>query len=294
MDFPFSSEDLARIRAATGIRRLEYAREMPSTNNLAMELAGQRDLETPLLVLTDEQTDGRGRGTNRWWSRGGALTFTLVMDANHLGLPGERWPQVALIAGLAVCQELEHRLASPSPRLKWPNDVLLGDRKVCGVLLEVPRVRQRLVVGIGVNVNNSLREIPRGETSPQLNAPGENAPPEVSHGAPFELRAIATSLRDESGEPHSRADLLIGIVRRLDELRGRLSRDGLNPLLPVWRSRCYLTGREIGVDQGGHVTRGRCLGIDDQGALVLDTDRGAQRFLSGHVVLDRGSATRGP
>src|SRR5438034_451345 len=101
---------------------------------------------------------GRGRGTNRWWSADGALTFSLVLEAPQERLPMSRWPQVALVAGVAVCEALERMAPRAEMRVKWPNDVYLAGRKICGILSEsVPARRDRIVVGIGVNVNNRVQ-----------------------------------------------------------------------------------------------------------------------------------------
>ena len=88
--------DLPRLLAETFVRRLEFHEELPSTNDLALRLAGDESSETPLLVLANRQTAGRGRGVNRWWSNDGALTFTLVGDFVDPQSP-QRWPQISLV-----------------------------------------------------------------------------------------------------------------------------------------------------------------------------------------------------
>src|SRR5207247_1705002 len=112
--------------------------------------------------LTERQTAGRGRGSNRWWTADGALTFSLVLEAPPDRLPPSRWPQVALVAGIAVCEALQTPAPRAALRVKWPNDVYLADGKICGILSEsIPGWRDRLVVGIGVNVNNRVKSGPK-------------------------------------------------------------------------------------------------------------------------------------
>src|SRR5688572_17807249 len=99
--------DLARIAAAQLVTRIDYHESIGSTSDRALALAAEGETELPLLVLADEQTAGRGRGANRWWTSPGALTFSLVFEAPPDRLPPQRWPQVALAAGVAVCESLE-------------------------------------------------------------------------------------------------------------------------------------------------------------------------------------------
>ena len=87
----FSTADLARIQSETYLRAVEYHRQLPSTNDLALELAPRDDVELPLLVLTEQQTAGRGRGENQWWSSAGTLTFSLLIEAEANGLRPDRW-----------------------------------------------------------------------------------------------------------------------------------------------------------------------------------------------------------
>ena len=132
--------DLDRIQASGVVREVEFHEEIGSTNDRAAELACGGQLECPVLVLAAHQTGGRGRASNRWWSAPGALTFSLVLDAHHVGLPDQRWPQIALAAGAAVGEAIEKTIPQAAVRLKWPNDVYLAGKKTCGILVEA---RQR-------------------------------------------------------------------------------------------------------------------------------------------------------
>ena len=143
--------------------------------------------------------------------------------------------------------------------LKWPNDVWLSGRKVCGILVEVPpRSRGRLVIGVGLNVNNSLAT------------------------APPELQAIATSLRDACGTEHDVSTLLIDWLQQLEaDLKTLAAEDA--SLAERCRNRCVLTGRVVTLDTGGQLATGECLGIAGDGALRLRLSTGEQRFYGGTV-----------
>src|SRR5687768_5425088 len=126
-----------RVRSESFVRSVETHDELGSTNDRALVLAGDPDLPRPALVLAVHQTAGRGRGGNVWRSGPGALTFSLVIDRPWV-LSRERMPIRSLDADLAA----RDAVASLAPRrhvtVKWPNDVYLDGRKLCGILTEVP------------------------------------------------------------------------------------------------------------------------------------------------------------
>src|SRR5579872_3118267 len=128
-----ASLDLDRIQQASFIRAVEWHNVISSTSDRGMELARSPDLVTPMLILAGEQTAGRGRGSNRWWSDRGALTFSVVIDPHgdlvHRGaaaLEPDRWPRLALAAGVALCDVLQVAIPQIPCGVKWPNDVLLA------------------------------------------------------------------------------------------------------------------------------------------------------------------------
>jgi len=251
---------LKRLQTETFVRQIDWHRELPSTNDRALELAVSENIETPLLVLTGCQTAGRGRGANRWWSSPGGLTFSLIVETPQRNLPADRWLKMSLTAGLAVCEVLQELLPEAKIGLKWPNDVLLDGRKVCGILVEVPVPRAgRLVLGIGINVNNSL----------------STAPPE--------LRATATAIVDFAHRQHDLTDVLVRIVRQLAEGLRLLTIADAN-LSRRWQTFCLLQDCTVQLDADSGRTVGICRGIDPEGALTLETETGTERFFSGVVT----------
>lgn len=248
-----------RLVAETFARSVEIHAELPSTNDRALELARCADVVLPQLVLAERQTAGRGRGANRWWSAHGSLTFSLIVDADAFNLPVERRPQISLTAGLAVCEALDDLVEGEPVGLKWPNDVHLAGRKVCGILVETASPQAgRLVVGVGLNVNNSFAD------------------------APPELQSIATSLRDSTGRTFDADDVLIRLLVAMETELSRLAHHA-DEMTARWRSRCVLTGRTLEIQVVDVSTVGVCEGVDEDGALVLRTGAGRQRFHGGVV-----------
>ncbi len=251
--------DEDRIRAETFVGQLDFAPEMGSTNDQAAQRVRSGPLPQPLLVLTARQTAGRGRSTNSWWAAEGALTFSLVLPASPPQWPPDRWPQLSLLTGLAVCRTLQQLAPGLPVGLKWPNDVLVRGRKICGILVEVPAAAmRRVVVGVGLNVNNAAAT------------------------APPELRPRVTSLSDETDRCWDLTDVLVRLLRQFHQEWLRVADDGQH-LTRNWAPYCVLTNRQIVLEVAGREVRGRCLGIDEQGAVRIDTGGGVEHHMGGHV-----------
>ncbi|MFN0053031.1 MAG: biotin--[acetyl-CoA-carboxylase] ligase [Planctomycetales bacterium] len=258
--------DLDRLRRAGFLAQVDWHETLGSTNDRALKLAEEESLATPLLVLAEEQTAGRGRGSNRWWSGAGALTFSLVIEPDQVGTPllrSEHWPRVALCAGVALCESLGSLAPHLNLGLKWPNDVQLAGKKIAGILVEIPPARppvpRRLVVGMGVNLNNSLLD------------------------SPDEVRQVGTALCDVTGLEFDPTQLLLAWMSRFADLLEALSQD--DPTLPGrWQSRCVLTGRTLELQSGDRLVRGNCLGIATDGALLLETPSGRESIYGGVLV----------
>jgi BirA family biotin operon repressor/biotin-[acetyl-CoA-carboxylase] ligase len=184
----------------------------------------------------------------------------VLIDASHMQLGSNVLPKVPLAVGLALCDALDAALGGRVLGLKWPNDVLADGRKLCGILAEVPPIRKDLLVlGVGVNVNNQLNDVPA------------------------ELHSRVTSLRELAGRTLSQSDVLTAILERLSE---RLHWIAWRPdeLQDAWHQRCLLTGRNVRIEMPNRCLWGTCRGIDREGALVVETAADRQRILSGVIL----------
>jgi BirA family biotin operon repressor/biotin-[acetyl-CoA-carboxylase] ligase len=239
-------------------RTLHSFPEVDSTNQVARSLADEGALNGEL-VLAESQRSGRGRRGRSWISTPGKnLTFSLILRPP---LPAARAPEITLTAAVAVAEVLER--AGFDVRIKWPNDLLIGGRKVAGILTEVAtdgdRLRQ-VILGIGLNVNL---------------APGDLPP---------ELRATATSLREERGEPLPRAFLLAALLLSLEEWMDVLVEKGFPPIRLRWRELSATLGSEVKVEGPGGAIVGQALDLDDDGALrVRDAAGAVHRVVGGEV-----------
>ncbi len=244
----------------TFVARVEHHARLGSTNDRAKQCAAEGAGPLPLLIVADEQTAGRGRGANRWWTGQGSLACSLLLDAADLPVDRSRSPLVALAAAVAAVETVAPLLSSHSVGLHWPNDVHVGDRKLAGILVEV-LPDQKLVVGIGMNLNNSLRE------------------------APQDLRRTATTLLELTGTRHDRTEILLGLLGHLAGLFGSLA-SAPEEIAARANAFCLQRGRALTIQLGRQSTGGRCAGIAPDGALLLDTAQGRRAFHTG--VLRKG------
>jgi BirA family biotin operon repressor/biotin-[acetyl-CoA-carboxylase] ligase len=148
--------------------------------------------------------------------------------------------------------------------VKWPNDVYLDGRKVCGILSEsVPGWKDRLVIGVGINVNNRVAD------------PPTHHPPSFS----------ATSLLEHDGLTRDLTEVLIAVLNEFSRRWQQLTEDSFESLARDYRERCLLTGKTLTIQQPGETTvMGLCRGIDDSGRLILRTDEKELAVVSGSVV----------
>ena len=179
--------------------------------------------------------------------------------------------RVALTAGVALCDVLADIIPDVPCRLKWPNDVQLDGKKLAGILVDVPPAdpegRRRVVLGMGINVNNSLK----------------TAPPEI--------QVVGAALCDALGNSFDATELLLAWLNRFADRLKELALDDQS-LPDRWRSLCALMGTTVELQSGNRAIRGVCRGIDRDGALLVDTANGPERLYAGvHVRAGIADAT---
>ena len=233
-----SSFDLDRVHArlTTGeiAWSLQYAAACDSTQDLARAAAAQ-GAEQGWTIVADFQRGGRGRLGRSWQAPAGqALLFSTILRP-----PIDVLPLLALLAAVTVAGGIEAATAA-APDLKWPNDVILHHMKLAGILLERP-AGPAVVLGVGVNVNQSSHDLPDA----------------------------ATSLRVELGHPVEREVLLAAILNDLANAYDRADREGTDWIVPAWRSRSSMLGKPITFHRDGRTVRGLADDIGDDGALLV-------------------------
>lgn len=259
---PLNQADLSRALTSAGSRwrDVEVVDAVPSTNAvLAQRVRAGSVVES--VLIAEHQTAGRGRLDRTWVSppRAG-ITMSVVLRPDDVH--ESKWPWVTLIAGLAVAAAVR-QVAGVEATLKWPNDVIVDDRKLAGLLAERvdgPR-GSAIVVGIGLNVSTRSEELPV---------------------------EVATSLALESARVTDRSTIVKAILRRLEGLLQEWENGRGEPsiaLQSAYQAACASLGRQVVVEQPGAApVRGEAVGIDRSGRLLVQTEGGLQAFGAGDVI----------
>jgi BirA family biotin operon repressor/biotin-[acetyl-CoA-carboxylase] ligase len=213
-------------------------------------------------VFAEAQTKGRGRLGRTWVSteRKG-LWFSILLRPP---LAPQAATQITVASGVALARALR---ASTHVEcgIKWPNDIIVKDRKLCGILTEMTAEVDKIkymVLGIGVNVNFEAADFPE------------------------ELRNIATSLRIQAGQSFNRAELAAKILEELDSDYERILHGQFPAIADEWEARCTTIGRQVEISSGIRQVRGRAESLDSEGALLLRTEHGhLERIIGGDVTL---------
>lgn len=245
------------------VRKLIHLDVADSTNDVAKQIAQDGEPASPLAVWADRQMKGRGQRDRLWWSDGGSLTFSLLLDPRQHGLTSRHEPLLALTAAVAVADLL---LASCGVRaaIRWPNDIEVGGRKLGGILperVEAP-AGVRLVIGVGINVSSRLDD------------------------APAEVRAMATSVSESmapAGPTPDHETLLRRLLVRIEDSVERLVRDQTE-FASEWQSRNALFNQHVRVDLGPRIAAGVCRAIDADGALLVEADGQTVHVYGGRVL----------
>lgn len=263
--FPGAEIDsLAPEQVRAGLRthkigqRVLYLARTGSTNDVARERA-QAGAPEGLLVLAEEQTAGRGRRGRRWQAPyGSSLLASLLLRPTSLA--PERAFALTAMAGLAIGQAVA-RETGLQPDLKWPNDLLLAGRKVCGILVELEGGAGRLewaIVGWGLNVNAVFEDV--------------------------DLAEWATSLAQEAGRPFARGPLLRACLEQLEARYGEVRAGHVERVWAAWRARLSTLGRPVEVTAAEGAFSGQALDVAPDGALLVRREDGnTVRVVAGDV-----------
>lgn len=255
---------LARLGRTKVIGRDIRVFEQTTSTNDVIEKLARDGVKEGVVVFAESQTKGRGRLGRVWASpvRKG-LWFSILLRPD---LRPQETTQITVAAATAVWRAI-HEVTGLTPEIKWPNDILIGGKKVVGILTElsaeVDRVKH-ITLGVGVDVNLAASEFPP------------------------ELRKVATSLRVECGKPTVRAELATAILQELDFDYGRICAGKFPALADEWEDHCATIGKQVVVGIGERKIRGRAESLDDDGALLLRTEHGRlERIIGGDVTLDK-------
>lgn len=205
------------------------------------------------VFIAETQTRGKGTRGRGWTSpRGTGIWHTILLKPD---IPPLEAAQITLVAGIAVCKAVEN-----GAMIKWPNDIVIGDKKLCGILTEMSSEKNMInyiVCGIGVNVNT------------------ESFPEEIAHRA--------TSMYIESGKKYKRNELTAKILNEFEYYYNKFLDNGLNAILDEYKKHCVTIGRDVSVIFKKETLTGRAVDVDGDGSLIVETEGGRVRVTSGEV-----------
>lgn len=254
---PLSIEAIRRgLSTAVVGQHLYLFDEVESTNTVLRRLARSGAREGTV-VLAEGQKQGRGRLGREWFSPGGVNLYASVLLREALTPRGA--PVFSFITSLALADAVKE--LGLHPAIKWPNDVLVGRKKVAGSLMECAtrgEVVEFLVLGVGANVNVGI---------------------DVLHAALGPAGTGATSLAAVLGHEVERNAFAASYLNHLDRWALRYRKEGPAPVLAAWRQRDILTGRRVLVRGAEGSFDGRVLGVNDDGQLAVQDSLGAPRVI---------------
>jgi len=241
-------------------REIHHYEEIGSTNEEAAKLANIGGREGAV-VIADRQRFGRGRLCRRWHSPEGGLWFSIILRPK---IELEDAPKLTLTASVAIAKAIQEVLEL-KVEIKWPNDILIDGRKVCGILTEAATKDGDLdyiILGVGINVDFEEKELP------------------------LELRSTAVTLRNASGKNVDISQFLCYCLKKIETYYIIFQDKGFDLILKEWKSLASFMGREIEISWMNEKFSGTAIDVDEHGALILQLRDGTRhRILSGEVSL---------
>jgi len=238
--------------------KIFYCLVTDSTNNDAKRLA-QEDMPNGTLVIAERQQGGRGRMGRRWNSPEGGIWLSVILRPE---LSPTDAPKLTIMAAVAVAESI-FQSTGIQTNIKWPNDILVDGKKICGILTEISAeldIINYVIIGIGINVNNDK--------------------------FPDELKDKSISLKQIKGEKVNRVKVLASLLERLESYYFKAERDGFEEILERWRALCINLGKQVKIIGKNESFEGIALDIDSSGALLVKKTNGTiVRILSGEVSL---------
>jgi BirA family biotin operon repressor/biotin-[acetyl-CoA-carboxylase] ligase len=242
-------------------RRIVYLESVGSTND-EIKREAAAGAEEGLVIIAEEQYSGRGRKGRSWaTSKGESIAASILLRPE---LSPEHAFSITPVLALSIVQGLEKE-AGIKAGIKWPNDIVLDNKKLCGILTEMNAEMDRInfiVVGMGMNINQP--------------------------SFPSDISDIATSLRVHSGEAFSRKKIIAGILNCFEENYETYKKDRLKPMIPLLKEYSVVIGKHIRLVSPDSVREGTAVDMDEQGGLIVRLDNGETIMVISGDVSVRG------
>jgi len=241
-------------------RTVHFFRELTSTNDMAKELA-KKGAREGTVILAETQTRGRGRLDREWFSPIGGLWFSIILRPK---VSPKDAPKLTLMMSVVVAK-IVNKLFDLEAEIKWPNDVLVKGKKVCGILIETNTKGDALnftVAGVGINANLSL------------------------HDFPANLRDSSTTLKEELKREIDCEAFLCSLLEETERYYNMYIKGKFNPILAEWKHLSKFLGSYVEVTSFDEKVEGWALDIDESGALIISLrDQTKRKIVSGDITI---------
>lgn len=242
-------------------KELYVFKEVSSTNTVARFLS-MNDIADGSVIISEKQTDARGRSGKAWESPLGGVWLSIVLNPH---VDYSKLPLITLATGVAVAKTLE-KIGVENPEIKWPNDIIINDKKVCGILTEAVtkfNTIENVIIGVGIDANLDIEQFPD------------------------ELKEGTTTLKNELGRQGNENLLIKLFLEEFEEISELFDHEGFEEILKEWRKRSYSIGKIVEVREPFNKTYDAyVLGISREGALVVEKIDGTlEKVISGECII---------
>lgn len=227
-------------------RQIHHFDTIASTNLRAREIAA--DSPNGTVVIAEEQFEGKGRTGGAWASPPGGIYLSIILKPE---IPPDHIHRLTLVTGVAAVEVLNEM--GLDARIKWPNDILINEKKVCGILTEIDAeadVMNYVIIGIGINANTGLDLLP-----------------------PITMLQ-ATSLKEETGQVVDRIAITQRFLERFEQYYTTFLTDGFPSVITQWREYSSTIGRRVKIVTRFRTIVGEAVGVDHDGALIVELNGG--------------------
>ena len=256
-----SSDEPLEVQLTPFGYRIYHYSEVHSTNKLAKKIA-RESIREGVVVLAETQTHGRGRLKRRWASPNGGLWFSMILRPK---ISPKETVRLTFIMSSTVAETIK-TMFGVETKVKWPNDILIGNRKVCGILTEAVTTGDSVefvVIGVGLNANIDLNSFPNN------------------------LKETATTLKHELGAEVDLKALMLNILQTFEEKHQQLLKGFWNSLLKEWKDLASFLGKRIVITSFDEAFTGEALDVDQDGALLVKLEGGdIKRVLAGDITVE--------
>ncbi len=253
-DIAYTNEVIQGLNTEIIGKNIYHFKTLDSTNLYSKKFI-KKGIQEGAVVIADTQTCGRGRKKRSWSSPLGGLWFSVILYPN---IHPKQGMFLTMIASVSVAQAIK-KCIGINPTIKWPNDIIIKEKKLCGILTELESEKDKIknaIVGIGINVNNKIDR---------------------------DLKDVAISLKQVKGIDISLINLLSKILKKFDYYYQQFLTKKYDNIRKTWFSFSEIIGKKVEVYDNNKIINGIVSDVDENGCLILDTPKGKVQIFSGDV-----------